>query len=221
MQENRKRKVFVVDDHPLVREWLANLLNLQADLQVCGEAGNAAEGLKQIAATRPHAAIVDISMRGGSGINLIKEIKSACPEVAVIVLSMHDEWLYGERALRAGACAYVVKQDATRNVLQAVRCGLEGKLYISEKLAGIMADRLAIGKPAIATSLNESLSDRELQVFQLIGSGCSTRKIAEEMRISFKTVQAFSARIKEKLHLSSATELLREAIRWHDRQHLQ
>jgi DNA-binding NarL/FixJ family response regulator len=216
--DKQVRTVFLVDDHPLVREWLANLINQQTDLKVCGEAGNASEGFKLIAKAEPNVAIVDISMEGGSGIQLIKNIRSACPEVAVIVLSMHDETLYGERALRAGARGYIMKREATRNVLRAVRRVLEGKFYLSEKMATLMAERFAEGTAPATRSVVELLSDRELEVFQLLGRGFSTRQIADELHVSFKTVQAFSARIKEKLGLSGATELLREAVRWHDSQ---
>jgi len=209
-----------VDDHPLVREWLATLINQQPDLKACGEAGSASDGLKLIATVKPHVAIVDISMEGGSGLELIKNIKATCPEVVVIVLSMHDELLYCERALRAGARGYIMKREATRNVLQAIRCVLNGEMYLSERMAMMMAERFAEGKPPATSSAVALLSDRELEVFQLLGRGLSTRQIAQEMHVGFKTAQAFRARIKEKLQLSSATELLRAATRWHDSQNL-
>jgi len=215
-----KRSIFIVDDHPLVREWLANLINQQPDLNVCGEAGNASEGLKLMAVAHPRVAIVDISMEGGSGIELIKDIRASQPEVAVIVLSLHDELLYGERALRAGARGYIMKREATKHVLQAVRRVLEGKSYLSEKLALMMAEKFVEGRTAVTGSLVELLSDRELEVFQLLGRGYSTRRIAEELQVGFRTVQSFCARIKEKLKISGATELLREAVRWNDSQGL-
>ena len=215
-----KRSIFIVDDHPLVREWLANLINQQPDLNVCGEAGNASEGLKLMAVAHPRVAIVDISMEGGSGIELIKDIRASQPEVAVIVLSLHDELLYGERALRAGARGYIMKREATKHVLQAVRRVLEGKSYLSEKLALMMAEKFVEGRTAVTGSPVELLSDRELEVFQLLGRGYSTRRIAEELQVGFRTVQSFCARIKEKLKISGATELLREAVRWNDSQGL-
>jgi DNA-binding NarL/FixJ family response regulator len=211
-----KKRIFIVDDHPLVREWLATLINQQADLKVCGDAGNAVEGLKLIATTKPHVAIVDISMEGGSGIELIKNIRATCPEVVVIVLSMHDEMIYGERALRAGARGYVMKREATRNVLQAIHCVLDGKLYIAKKMARFLAEKFVDGELQAPAFLVYLISNRELEVFQLLGRGYSTREIAKELRISVNTVQNFCARIKEKLKLSSATELLREAVLWHD-----
>jgi len=213
-----KAKVFLVDDHPLVREWLATLINQQSDLQVCGETDSAPKALQMMGDVNPDIAIVDISMEGGSGLELIKNIKATHPSVMIIVLSMHDEALYAERAMRAGARGYIMKREATKRVLQAIRCVLGGKLYLSDKMAMIMAERFVDGRPRTQGSAIESLSDRELEVFQLLGRGYSTRRIAEELHVSVKTIQAFCARIKEKLKLSSATELLREAVLWHERQ---
>jgi len=202
----------------MVREWLATLINQQPDLEVCGEADNAPKALELVGQVNPNVAMVDISMEGGSGIELIKNIKSSHPDVLVIVLSMHDEALYAERALRAGARGYIMKREATKGVLQAIRCVLSGKLYLSEKMAMMMAEKLVEGRPKSESSVIEKLSDRELEVFQLLGRGYSTRQIADELHVSFKTVQAFCARIKEKLSIVSANELLREAVRWHDGQ---
>lgn len=214
----QKNKIFLVDDHPLVREWLANLINQQPDMEICGEAGEKAGALQLIGQVRPEIAVVDISLEGGSGLELIKEVRALHPNVIVVVLSMHDETLYAERVLRAGARAYVMKREATKKVLQAIRCVLSGKMYVSEKIAAVMAEKFVEGKPGVAVSPLEQLSDRELEVFQLLGRGYGTRQIAEELHVSFKTVQSFSARIKEKLKLANATELLREAVRWHDSQ---
>ena len=207
-----------MDDHPLVREWLATLINQQSDLQVCGEADSAPKAMQMVGLVNPDVAIVDISMEGGSGIELIKNIKASHPSVMVIVLSMHDESLYAERALRAGARGYIMKREATKRVLEAIRQVLGGALYLSDKMARQMAEKFVDGRPKPEGSVIEKLSDRELEVFQLLGRGYSTRQIADELHVSFKTVQAFSARIKEKLNLLSATELLREAVRWHDSQ---
>jgi DNA-binding NarL/FixJ family response regulator len=215
----QKAKVFLVDDHPLVREWLANLINQQSDLQVCGEAESAPRALQLIDTAHPEVAIVDISMEGGSGIELIKNIKAAHPNVMVIVLSMHDETLYAERALRAGARAYIMKREATKRVLEAIRCVLDGKLYLSDKMTMVLAEKFVEGRVCATASVMETLSDRELEVFQLLGRGYSTRQIAAELRVGFKTVQSFRARIKEKLNIANAAELLREAVRWHDNQH--
>ena len=202
----------------MVREWLATLINQQADLEVCGEADNARTALQLVGEVKPNVAMVDISMEGGSGIELIKNIKASHPEVMVIVLSMHDEALYAERALRAGARGYIMKREATKGVLQAIRCVLGGQLYLSEKMAMLMAEKFVDGRPKPESSVVEKLSDRELEVFQLLGRGYGTRQIADELHVSFKTVQAFCARIKEKLKIVSANELLREAVRWNDSQ---
>ena len=202
----------------MVREWLATLINQQADLEVCGEADNAPKALQLVGLLHPNVAMVDISMEGGSGLELIKNIKASHPAVLVIVLSMHDEALYAERALRAGARGYIMKREATKGVLQAIRCVLSGKLHLSNKMAMRMAEKLVEGRPKAEGSVVENLSDRELEVFQLLGRGYSTRQIADELPVSFKTVQAFCARIKEKLKIVSANELLREAVRWHDGQ---
>jgi DNA-binding NarL/FixJ family response regulator len=207
-----------VDDHPLVREWLTHLLHQQPDLVVCGEAATASEALQGISTLKPDIAIVDISLQSGSGIELIKDIKRLRPPVAVIVLSMHDEKLYAERALRAGARGYIMKRETAGKVIAAVRSVLQGKLYLSESLRVLFAEKFVGGDAAAAGPSIDQLSDRELEVFQLLGQGYETRQIAESMHVGMKTVQAFCARIKEKLKLGSATELLREAIRWHENQ---
>lgn len=214
----QKIKVLLVDDHPLVRDGLVNLISQEADLQICGEASNEPQALEIIRTAQPHVAIVDISLESGSGIELIKSIKAMFPAVTVLVLSMHDESLYAERALRAGARGYVMKREAAKKVIQAIRCVLAGQLYVSDKIAALMAEKFIEGRPAATASPIEQLSNRELEVFQLLGLGHNTRQIADHLHVGFKTVQAYCARIKEKLKLANATELLREAIRWHESQ---
>ena len=206
----------MVDDHPLVREWLTNLIHQQPDMVVCGEAETASDALQTVTVTMPDVAIVDISLKESSGIELIKDIKTLHPHVAMIVLSMHDEGLYAERALRAGARGYIMKRETTKKIITAIRRVLEGKLYVSERLASVFAEKFVEGNASAAGSPIEQLSDRELEVFQMLGEGCETRHIAESMNVSMKTVQAYCARIKEKLKLANATELLREAIRWNE-----
>jgi DNA-binding NarL/FixJ family response regulator len=215
-----KKRIFLVDDHPLVREWLTNLINQQPDLVVCGESESAPEALRTILTSKPDAAIVDLSLTDSSGIELIKDLKESCPEVAVLVLSMHDEAHYAERALRAGARGYVMKRETTRKVIDAIRKVLEGRLYVSDKVRESIAERFVQGKgsPNVPSPV-EQLSDRELEVFELLGRGSGTRQIAEALHVSVKTIQAYCARIKDKLGVSSATELLREAIRWHESKH--
>lgn len=205
-----------MDDHPLVREWLTNLIHQQPDLLVCGEAESATEALESITKTKPDVAIIDISLKSGSGIELIKNLHKLQPALAVIVLSMHEENLYAERALRAGARGYIMKRETAKRVITAIRQVLEGKLYLSDQLTALYAERFVEGTNLADTATIGRLSDRELEVFQLLGQGYETRQIAESLHVSMKTVQAFCARIKEKLKLTSATELLREAIRWHE-----
>jgi DNA-binding NarL/FixJ family response regulator len=214
-----KKGIFLVDDHPLVREWLTNLINQQADLAVCGEAETGPEASHAILAVRPDVAIVDISLKDSSGIELIKDLKQSLPGLAVLVLSMHEESHYAERALRAGARGYIMKRETTRKVIAAIRQVLAGGLYISDEIATALATQYVSGKGVSNESPIEQLSDRELEVFELLGQGRGTRQIAEVLRVSVKTVQAYCGRIKEKLNLSSATELLREAVRWHESVH--
>jgi DNA-binding NarL/FixJ family response regulator len=211
-----KVKIFLVDDHPLVREWLTNLIHQQPDLVVCGETEDAPRALQEISAARPDVAIVDISLKLGSGIELIKNIKQLHPDIAIIVLSMHDERLYAERALRAGARGYIMKSETAKKVITVIRQVLAGKIYMSESLAAVFAEKFVDGRLPTGGSLVEQLSDRELETFQLLGKGYETRRVAEMMNVSMKTVQAHCAHIKEKLKLTNAAELLREAVRWQE-----
>ncbi len=219
MKASDKKKIFLVDDHPLVREWLTNLINQQPDLTVCGEAENGPQARQEILARKPDVAIVDISLKDSSGIELIKDLKQVAPGVAVLVLSMHEQAHYAERALRAGARGYIAKRESTRKVIAAIRQVLAGQVYLTEDIARALATQYVVGKGAPRESPAEELSDRELEVFELLGQGRGTRQIAENLRVSVKTVQAYCARIKEKLNLSSATELLREAVRWYESTH--
>ncbi|HSY10388.1 MAG TPA: response regulator transcription factor, partial [Candidatus Dormibacteraeota bacterium] len=179
-----KVKIFLVDDHPLVREWLTNLIHQQPDFVVCGECEDAPHALQEISATMPDVAIVDISLKQGSGIELIKSLKALHPDVAVIVLSMHDERLYAERALRAGARGYIMKRETAKKVITAIRQVLDGKIYMSESLAAVFAEKFVDGRLPSSGSLVEQLSDREIEVFQLLGKGCETRQVAEMMNVS-------------------------------------
>jgi DNA-binding NarL/FixJ family response regulator len=214
MAATAKAKVFLVDDHPLVREMLKSLIEQQPDMTACGEAEDAAKALKGIAADKPHVAIIDLSLKESSGLELIKQIKHRYPQVSQIVLSMHDEKLYAERAIRAGARGYVMKRESTKQIVAAIRAVRSGKLWLSETVSDAFAQRFVGAQPQAGSSL-ESLSDRELEVFNLLGEGLPTRQVALSLNVSIKTVQAYCARIKQKLQLSSATELLREAMRRH------
>lgn len=205
-----------MDDHPLVREWLTNLINQQPDLAVLGEAETGPQAIEAMLRLKPDVAIIDISLKDSSGIELIKNLKQTQPNIAVLVLSMHEESHYAERALRAGARGYIVKRETTRKVILAIRQVLAGQPYLSDQIATALATQYVTGKGILKESPVEQLSDRELEVFELLGQGRGTRQIAEVLHVSVKTVQAYCARIKEKLRLSSATELLREAVRWHE-----
>ena len=209
-------KVFLVDDHPMVREGLAGLINRLPDFKVCGEAESASEALRGIEEEKPEVAIVDLSLKEGSGIELIKGICARAPSTAVLVLSMHDERRYAERCIRAGARGYVMKAESATQVVAALRDLAGGKLHISEQMRSLFVERFVDGAPPLSLSPPDVLSDREFEVFQLLGQGYETRRIAAKMGVNIKTVQAFCARIKEKLQLASATELLREAVRWNE-----
>ncbi len=216
----RKSRIFLVDDHPLVREGLANLINGQDDLIVCGEAEDSAGAMAGIVKTRPDVALIDISLKNESGLELVKDLESQCPLVAIIVLSMHDEALYAERALRAGARGYVMKRETTKSVLASIRRVLQGGVYLSEQVVNSMARRLSSPRKTAASSPVERLSDRELEIFRLLGQGRTTSQIADDLHLSLKTVQAYCARAKEKFGVNSLGELLRAAIRWEDASHI-
>ncbi|MGA9795358.1 MAG: response regulator transcription factor [Rhizomicrobium sp.] len=208
--------IFVVDDHPLVRDWLSTLIEQQPGLKVCGSAATVAQARAGIESTQPDVAIVDISLPDGSGIDLMRFLKTAYPKLAIVSLSMHNERLYAERALRAGARGYVMKSENARNIVAAIRHVLAGSVYLSAAMTENFADRFGSSKLPGGLSPLERLSDRELEVFQYLGQGRETREIAKAMNISMKTVQAFCARIKDKLQLANAHELLREAVVWNE-----
>ncbi|OPY79344.1 MAG: Oxygen regulatory protein NreC [Syntrophorhabdus sp. PtaU1.Bin153] len=210
----QKHKIFIVDDHPIVRKGLSQLINQEADLVVCGEAANAESALENLKKLKPDLAIVDISLKGVDGIELIKQMKVRYSNLPVLVVSMHDESLFAERALRVGARGYIMKQEAIENMMEAIRKVLRGELYISERVSATIVKKFIDGKSESTSSPEELLSDRELEVFQLIGQGIGTREIAEQLHVSVKTVEAYRANIKEKLSLKNATELLKHAMHW-------
>ena len=216
----RKRRVFIVDDHPLVREGLTNLINSQSDLMVCCEAKDSFEAIDAITKELPDVAIIDISLTNESGLELIKSLAKQFPQVAVVVLSMHDETLYAERALRAGARGYVMKHETSKSVLASIRRVIAGDIYVSERIVNRMALRLTSGRRRAGSSPVERLSDRELEIFRLLGQGRTPSEIARDLNLSLKTVQAYCARAKEKFGVTSLTELLRAAIRWDDASHV-
>ncbi len=205
-------RILIVDDLPLVRAGFAQLIGDCPDLEVCGEAGDMADALKQIDACNPDLAIIDLSLAGGSGLDLIEHIKSRERDILMLVASMHDETLYAERVLAAGARGYINKQEAQESIIQAIRQVLSGKVYLSqhmtERLLRSMVD--ANGEKRDI----DSLSNRELQVFELIGQGATTSQMAEQLNLSVKTIETHQAHIKKKLSLGSAHELNQRAIRW-------
>ncbi len=209
-----KSRVFIVDDHPLVREHLRSLLEREPDLSVCGEASDGPGALALIPKQAPDLVILDISLKRSHGLEVLKDLKRLLPDLPVLVLSMHDEALYAERTLRAGAMGYITKEEATVNVLRAIRKVLGGHVYLSERISERMMQKVVRGAPSPGSSPLEVLADRELEVFQMIGRGVGTRQIAEELHLGIKTVESYRARIKDKLRLSDANELLQHAIQW-------
>lgn len=209
-----KSRILIVDDHPLFREGLQQMIDRNPDLTVCGEAADAAAALQAIDDRKPDLVLVDISLGGSSGIDLIKHIKSKYDDLPVLVVSMHDESLYAERALRAGAMGYVMKHEPAKTVKAAISKVLGGDIYLSQKMSGTMLSKLMGGKVERPVSPVESLSDRELEVFGMLGQGKGTRLIAEELNLTIPTIHSFRARIKEKLQLKTATEVMLHAIQW-------
>ncbi|MGB7219771.1 MAG: response regulator transcription factor [Vicinamibacterales bacterium] len=208
-------RVVIIDDHPIVRTGLTELINHQADMTVCGESDTAEGGLERIRADHPDVAIVDLSLGTTSGLQLIKTLNASLPNVRVLILSMHDETLHAERALAAGARGYIMKQEAPQNLIAAIRCVASGKTYVSPQMSERIVARVSAGgakrdEPAPL----ERLTDREREVFALIGRGLATRDIATRLDLSTKTIETYQARIKEKLGLASGHELIRAAVAW-------
>jgi DNA-binding NarL/FixJ family response regulator len=212
---NRKSKIFVVDDHPIVRQGLGLLINREADMIVCGAAEEAQSALRAIPTLQPDVMVVDISLTGPDGLELVKTIRTRDANLPILVLSMHDESIYAERALRAGANGYIMKQEATEKVLVAIRRILRGDVYLSDRISSKMLQQYVRGSSTARESPVADLSDRELEVFRLVGEGHGTRQIAEELHLSVKTVETYQAHIKEKLSLRNARELVQHAIEWH------
>jgi DNA-binding NarL/FixJ family response regulator len=209
-----KKRVLLVDDHPMMRQGLALLINQQPDLTMCCEAAAAAEAMRLIGTSKPDLAIVDLSLEGSSGLELIKDLQALHPEVPVLVMSMHDESLYAERLLRAGARGYVMKQAGGETVLGAIRCVLSGRVYLSPKMSEKLLDSFTGRRPRGSNSPIEQLSDREFEIFELLGEGKSTREIARQLHLSPKTVDVHRSHIKRKLELKDSISLIRYAVRW-------
>jgi DNA-binding NarL/FixJ family response regulator len=213
----RKSRILIVDDHPLFRHGIADLINAEPDLEVCGEADNAPAALDVIRTHAPDLVTIDISLRGANGIELLKSIKAEHARLPVLVLSMHDESLYALRSLRAGARGYIMKQEALDRVMSAIRQVLRGDLYVSPSMSGRMIEEFVQGSTG-GSSIADKLTDRELEIMQLIGQGHGVQQIAQELNLSAKTVETHRAHIKEKLNFQTARELARFAVQWVDQQ---
>lgn len=209
-----KRRIFIVDDHAMFRDGLRRLIDLEPDLTVCGDAPDATLGLQGMTETNPDLAIVDISLDATSGIDLIKAIKRDHEDMPVLVVSMHSEALYGDRALRAGAMGYVMKSEPATTVIAAIRKVLSGNVHMSEKMATLVVSKFVKGEPEQVPSPLETLSDRELEVFRMLGQGKGTREIAQEMNVALPTVSSFKNRIKEKLKFKNSTEMILFSLQW-------
>lgn len=209
-----RRKVLLVDDHPFMRAGLAQLIDRQPDLTVCGEAGDPAAAMREVTRTQPDLVLSDITMPGRSGLEFIKDLKAQYPRIVILVVSMHDEAIYAERALRAGAKGYIMKEAGGENLLAAIRCVLRGEVYVSPQQSARILSDLSSRRPRGSGSPIEKLTDREFEIFRLIGQGKSTRDVAEQLHLSTKTVDVHRSHIKEKLGLKDATALVRHAVRW-------
>lgn len=213
MAKAAAKQIFIVDDHPVFREGLVGLVKREADLAVCGEADNAPQALTAVESLKPDLVLADIGLPGRSGLELVKDIRAACPEMAVLVISMHDETLYAERVLRAGGRGYIMKQEGPEKILQAIRQVLDGQIAVSGKMSARILDTLSDRRTKTNSPIAR-LTDREFEVLQLIGQGKDSHFIAEQLHLSVKTVDAHRGHIKEKLELKSGTELICFAARW-------
>jgi DNA-binding NarL/FixJ family response regulator len=214
-RENRRRRVMLVDDHPIVRQGLRRLIEAEPDLEVCGEAETAREAKSMIRDIDPDVVIVDVSLAQGDGLELVKDARAHYPNLPLLVLSMHDEVIYAERMLSAGANGYIMKQAASDQFLVALRRVLEGGIYVSETVGNSMIEKFAAGGAYTPTNPVDGLSNRELQVLHMIGKGLSTRQTAEALNLSVKTVESHRQRIKRKLSLQTSAQLMQYAVNWY------
>lgn len=212
------KRLLLVDDHPIMRHGLVQLISAEPDLEVCAEAGNAAEGMTAAAKQNPDLVIADLTLPDKHGLEFIKDLRALHPDLQIMVLSMHDESLYAERALRAGARGYLMKEAAAENLIRAVRRVLGGDIYLSDKMASVMLELLSGQRKTSASAGIDRLTDRELEVLQLIGSGRGTRQIADQLHVSVRTIDAHRAHIKDKLQLPDGNALVRYAVRWVENQ---
>jgi DNA-binding NarL/FixJ family response regulator len=209
-----KTKILIVDDHPMMREGLVQLISREKDLSVCGEAEDAHQALEAVGKLKPDLLLADITLPDKSGLELIKDLQVQFPEVKVLVISMHDESLYAERVLRAGARGYIMKQEGGKKMMEAIRYVLGGQIYVSPRMSSKLLEIFSGKGKRNEDSPLEKLTDREFEVFQFIGQGLSTHEIAGKLHLSVKTVEVHRNNVKQKLELNSAAELLRYAVRW-------
>jgi DNA-binding NarL/FixJ family response regulator len=208
-----KKRIVIIDDHPIVRQGFAQLINRESDMETVGEAEDSASAMRVIDEQEPDLALIDLSLKDSNGLELIKNLAASDGKLKMLVISLHDEKVYAERALRAGAKGYVMKSEATKNVMTAIRSVLRGDVYLSDTMRGRIIERYTEGR-IVDGNPTEILSDREFEVFQLIGSGLQTSKIAEQLNLSVKTIETYKSHIKTKLGLSSGTELMQRAVEW-------
>ena len=211
-------RIYIVDDHPLVRHGLSQIVANEADMEICGEAEDSPAAIRGVGEANPDAIIVDISLKGANGLELIKNLKSIHEDIPILVFSMHDETIYAQRALRAGAKAYVMKKESPSKVVDAIRKIIQGEIYVSPSVADQVLHQIVNGPGNVSTSPVDRLTDRELEVVQLIGRGLSSREVAESLHLSVKTIESHRAHVKEKLGLRNATELVQFSVQWVDQQ---
>ncbi len=207
-------RILLIDDHPVMRHGLAQLIKMEPGLEVCGEAGTAAEGVAQVERLKPDLVVIDLTLPDKNGLELLKDLRSLHPSIHCLVLSMHDEGLYAERALRAGARGYIMKEAAAENLITAIQRVRAGGIYVSEMIASRMLEQVSGQRGKQGAAGIETLTDRELEVLAMIGNGTPTKNIAEKLKISTRTVEAHRAHIKEKLNLTDGPALVRYAVQW-------
>jgi DNA-binding NarL/FixJ family response regulator len=210
----KKTQVFIVDDHPVIRDGLTTIINHEQDMNVCGEAEDAHQALKAVTELKPDIVVADISLKNSDGLEMTKNIKARYPRLPVIIFSVHDEFIYAERALLAGARAYLMKDAVSENIVKAIRAVLKGEIFVSDTISKRFLHKIARDKDSTNETPIENLSDRELEIFRLIGEGYKASQIAEQLHLSIKTIETYRTRIKEKLDIANASELLKYSIRW-------
>jgi DNA-binding NarL/FixJ family response regulator len=213
-EKSHPTKVFIVDDHPMLRQGIKVVVDQERDLTVCGDADSAADALAGIEKTKPDVVVLDLSLKNSNGLELIKDLHVRCPRLLILVLSMHDESFYAERALRAGARGYITKEEGTQMMVEGIRHVLRGEVFLSEKMSGKMLSKMFGNQTGREGAVEDRLSDREIEVLELLGKGFSTRQVAAQLHLSVKTIESHREHIKEKLRLNGANALIKYAVDW-------